>query len=118
MAPSPHQYQLMKLIQHHLSQRELAEAMGASLGKVNYCIEAPVDKAPVDNGLVDKGLVKLENFRRNDNKRGYAYLITLSGIEEKARLTARFLRRKQAEYDAIRHEIEELQRELAKGAEA
>lgn len=83
------------------SQRELAESMGMSLGKANYCLKA----------LVDKGLVKVRNFRNSQNKLAYAYLLTPKGVAAKGRLTGRFLKRKMAEYEALRREIEELKRE-------
>lgn len=95
---------LLKLLhtQPQLNQRELAERMGVSLGKANYCLRA----------LMEKGLVKLENFSHAENKRKYAYLLTPAGIEEKTRITLDFLKRKQAEYEIIRSEIEALQQEL------
>ncbi len=104
MPSDSHHYRLLKLIEAnpHMSQRELAQAMGVSLGKLNYCLKA----------LVTKGFVKLENFRRNEDKRVYAYLLTPNGIEEKARVTVAFLQRKLAEYEAIRGEIEELRKEV------
>jgi len=83
------------------SQRELAESMGMSLGKANYCLKA----------LLDKGLIKVRNFRNSQNKLAYAYLLTPKGVAAKARLTGRFLKRKVAEYEALRAEIEQLQRE-------
>ena len=106
MPSDSHHYRLLKLIEAnpHMSQREQAQAMGVSLGKVNYCLKA----------LVAKGFVKLENFRRSEDKRVYAYLLTPKGIEEKARVTIDFLQRKLDEYEAIRSEIEELQREVKK----
>lgn len=85
-----------------LSQRELADELGVSLGKINYCLRA----------LVDKGFVKVNNFRRSSNKLCYAYLLTPSGLEAKARLTRAFLLRKQSEYDALRAEIQRLQCEI------
>ena len=108
MLPNPHHYKLLKLIEANpaIQQREMAKAMGVSLGKANYCLKA----------LVQKGLVKMDNFRRNDNKLAYSYLLTASGIEAKARLTVSFLKHKLAEYEAIRNEIEELQRDAAKDA--
>jgi EPS-associated MarR family transcriptional regulator len=90
-------YTLLKLVEANpdISQRELAREMGISLGKVNYCLKS----------LVGKGFVKLENFRRSDNKLAYAYFLTPLGLEEKARITLSFLRIKEAEYEAIRREI-------------
>ncbi len=84
------------------SQRELADSLGMSLGKANYCLKA----------LVDKGHVKMHNFRNSRNKLAYAYLLTPSGVAAKASLTARFLKRKMAEYEALRVEIEELRQEV------
>ncbi|MHB1577661.1 MAG: MarR family EPS-associated transcriptional regulator [Acidithiobacillus ferrooxidans] len=97
-------YQLLKLLTEHpeMTQRELAAAMGISLGKTNYCI----------NALIEKGMVKSGNFRRNPNKDVYAYLLTPEGVQEKARVTVRFLHRKMAEYDALQAEIAALRREV------
>jgi len=108
--PDPHHYKLLKLIEANpaIQQREMAKAMGVSLGKANYCLQA----------LVQKGLVKMDNFRRSDNKLAYSYLLTPTGIEEKARLTVSFLKNKVAEYEAIRDEIEELRREAERDATA
>lgn len=86
----------------NMSQRELAEALGTSVGKTNYCIRA----------LVDKGLLKMNNFRNSKNKLVYAYLLTPAGIAAKAELTARFFKRKRKEYEVLRDEIEQLQREV------
>ena len=85
-----------------ITQRELAEALGVSVGAANYCLKA----------LVEKGWVKLENFQKNPNKLGYLYLLTPVGIAAKAQLTASFLRRKLAEYEALRAEIDQLQAEV------
>jgi EPS-associated MarR family transcriptional regulator len=85
----------------HCTQRELSREMGVSLGKVNYCMKK----------LTEKGWVKLTNFSHNPNKMGYAYLLTLSGIEEKSRLTFSFLKRKIVEYEILKKEINELQLE-------
>ena len=78
--------------------------MGVSLGVANYCLKA----------LVEKGWVKLESFQRNPNKLGYLYLLTPTGIAAKTQLTARFLKRKLNEYEALREEIERLQAEAKK----
>jgi len=75
--------------------------MGMSLGKANYCL----------NALIDKGLIKVRNFRNSQNKLAYAYLLTPKGIAAKTRLTAGFLKRKIAEYEALRVEIEQLRKE-------
>lgn len=89
-----------------LTQRQLADALGVSLGAANYCLKA----------LVDKGWVKLENFQRNPNKLGYLYLITPQGVAAKTTLTARFLKRKLAEYEALKAEIAQLEHESAASA--
>lgn len=85
-----------------ISQRELAETLGISLGKTNYCLKA----------LIDKGWVKAQNFKNSRNKLGYAYLLTPSGIAQKAELTVHFLRRKVREYEALEEEIAQLEREV------
>jgi len=95
-------YRLLKLIEQkpEISQRELAEELGLSLGKVNYCLKS----------FVARGLVKVNNFRRSDNKLAYAYLLTPKGIEEKARVTVRFFRRVEMEYETLKQEMENLGR--------
>ena len=85
-----------------LSQREVSEALGVSLGKTNFCLKA----------LVDKGLIKVHSFRKSQNKLAYAYLLTPSGIAEKSAITARFLKRKMAEYELLTSEIETLKAEV------
>jgi EPS-associated MarR family transcriptional regulator len=94
---------VMRLLsaQPELSQREVASSLGISLGKVNYCLRA----------LIEKGFVKAENYRNSRNKLGYFYLLTPSGIAAKAELTKHFLARKVREYEELRLEIERLQRE-------
>ncbi len=87
-----------------LSQRELSEKLGVSLGKINYCIQA----------LVTKGSLKMKNFRNSQNKKAYAYILTPKGIEQKAHLTIEFLKIKMQEYELIKKEIEELQSQAAK----
>jgi EPS-associated MarR family transcriptional regulator len=84
-----------------MKQRELAAAAGVSLGKTNYCI----------NALLEKGLIKVRNFKNNNRKLSYAYLLTPAGIAEKAALTQRFLQLKMEEYEMIRIEIELLKKE-------
>src|SRR5690606_6883565 len=91
----------------NLSQRELAEALGISVGKTNYCIKA----------LVDKGLLKINNFRNNKNKMSYAYLLTPAGIAKKTELTVKFLQRKVLEYEVLQKEIAALKTELAQSAQ-
>jgi EPS-associated MarR family transcriptional regulator len=96
-------YILLKTLEENpgLSQRDLAKKLGISLGKVNFCLKA----------LVDKGSVKINNFRNSENKLAYAYLLTPSGIEEKARITVHFLKYKLQEYERLKAEIEELRHE-------
>ena len=89
-----------------MSQRELSEALGLSLGKTHYVLHA----------LLDKGLVKARNFRRSDNKLAYAYVLTPNGIREKLQLTRAFLSRKEGEFEQLRHTIAALKNELAEGA--
>ncbi len=84
-----------------ITQREMAREMGVSLGKTNYCLRA----------LLSKGFVKVQNFRTSTNKRGYAYLLTPEGVAAKAALTREFLVWKRGEYEALRIELEGLQRE-------
>ena len=90
-----------------LSQRELSQALGISLGKTHYVLHA----------LLDKGLVKIENFRRSNNKLAYAYLLTPKGVREKVRLTRRFLVRKEAEFELLRSTIARLRQELEPAGE-
>ena len=85
-----------------VSQRELSKALGLSLGKTHYLLHA----------LLEKGLVKIENFRRNDNKLAYAYLLTPKGMKEKLRLTRSFLARKEAEFQRLSDTISRLRQEI------
>ena len=82
-----------------LTQRELAQKLGISLGGVNYCLKS----------LIDIGHIKAGNFKKNPDKSVYLYLLTPKGIAEKAQLTAGFLKRKMAEYQALKQEIESVQ---------
>jgi EPS-associated MarR family transcriptional regulator len=81
-----------------LTQRELANELGVSLGKAHYCMKA----------LIKRGLVKMGNFSHNQKKIGYAYLLTPNGIKSKAVLTAHFLERKAAEYAALKRELDNI----------
>jgi len=97
----------LKVLRHlednpDVTQRELAEALGISLGKTNYCLKA----------LINKGMVKAKNFKNSANKRAYLYILTPKGIETKARISLKYLLRKTEEYEALRLEIEELKTEL------
>ena len=97
-------FRLMRLLQDNpsLSQRELARALGISFGGLNYCL----------NALKDKGWVKMQNFNQSKNKLGYVYLLTPTGVAEKAVLTGRFLKRKMDEYEALKAEIAALRSDI------
>ena len=99
------QYQALKQLQRNpkLTRRELAEILGVSLGKTNYLVKS----------LLDIGWLKLENFRKSDNKMGYIYLLTPMGIAQKAAITRRFLDRKRSEYERLVLEIEALESEVS-----
>ena len=99
-------YRILKLLEAEpdASQRRIAEELGISLGRVNFCVQA----------LIQKGLLKAKNFRNSTNKRAYLYHLTPRGIEEKAKVTARFLKVKLAEYESLKRELEELQRDALK----
>ena len=105
MLTDEYRYKLLRLLETNpqINQRELARALGISLGKVNYCLKA----------LIEKGWIKARNFT-NSNKRAYMYYLTPRGFQEKARVTVRFFRRKVAEYEALRSEIETLRGEAAR----
>lgn len=98
-------YRLLKLLESNprLSQRQLAQELGISLGKVNFCLTA----------LIEKGLLKANNFRNSQNKLAYMYLLTPAGVEEKARITVQYLKWKMQEHEMLRAEIEELRREAS-----
>jgi EPS-associated MarR family transcriptional regulator len=93
-------YQLLQLLEENpeLTQRELAEKLGISLGLVNYCIK----------GLADVGFIKMKNFSKSKNKLGYMYLLTPIGIIEKSKITVKFLASKQDEFEKLKKEIDEL----------
>ena len=96
----------LKILKHiesnpQISQRQLAQELGVSVGKINYCVQA----------LITKGWVKAGNFKCSSNKINYLYLLTPAGIGEKTKLTASFLKRKIAEHEKITQEIEQLKRD-------
>ena len=97
-------FRIMRILQGNpdLTQRELADMLGMSVGGLNYCL----------NALIDKGFVKIGNFQKSKNKFKYVYLLTPQGIAEKMALTSRFLKRKMEEYEALRAEIEALKSEV------
>lgn len=104
MLTDEYRYKILKLVEANpeISQRELAAELGISLGKVNFCIKA----------LIDVGLIKVDNFRNSKNKLAYMYLLTPKGIEEKAKVTMRFLKNKLQEYEALNNEILALKKEI------
>jgi EPS-associated MarR family transcriptional regulator len=108
MVTDEYGYKIFKLLEVNpeISQREIARELGISLGKVNYCLKA----------LIEKGQLKMKNFRNNKRKRAYAYILTPKGIEEKASVTARFLKRKLLEYEKLQAEIELLKLEAFESA--
>ena len=85
-----------------VSQREIAQHLGISLGKVNFIL----------NALVEKGIIKAKNFKNNKNKRAYAYFLTPEGIKEKAKMTLGFFKRKTNEYDNLKIELRLLEKEV------
>jgi len=99
-------FRVMCILQENpdLTQRELAEKLGISVGGLNYCLKA----------LMEKGLVKMKNFANSKNKFGYVYVLTPIGMAEKAVITHRFLKRKMDEYEALKAEIEALKSEVEK----
>lgn len=102
-------FRVLRLLQDRpdISQRELAAQLGISHGKMNYCL----------NALMEKGLIKLGNFHNSQHKFKYVYLLTPAGIAEKAALTGRFLQRKLAEYEALKAEIQALQADAGQEAQ-
>ena len=93
-------YQLLKSLEQdaNLTQRQLSEELGISLGKVNYCL----------NSLIQRGFVKINNFKNSNHKLQYSYLLTPKGIEEKTKLTIEFLKVKTEEYEELKKEVEKL----------
>lgn len=102
------QFRLMRLLEANpgMSQREAARALGISLGKVNYCLQA----------LIGRGWIKVQSFTNSRSKAAYMYLLTPRGIKRKATLTVSFLQAKLREYEALRAEISQMQREARAGA--
>jgi EPS-associated MarR family transcriptional regulator len=104
MLTDEYRYKILKMVASNpaISQRELAQQLGISLGKANFCLKA----------LIEKGLLKASNFRNSNNKMAYMYLLTPNGIEEKTSITVRFLKHKMQEYEALRNEILTLRKEM------
>jgi EPS-associated MarR family transcriptional regulator len=102
-------YKLLRMLEANpqASQRDLAQALDISVGKVNYCL----------NALIERGWLKAKNFKNNKNKRAYMYYLTPRGFEEKARVTMRFFQQRLAEYEVLSAEIEALRRETTQEQE-
>lgn len=90
-------FQILRTInkKSKFTQREMADELGLSLGKLNYCLKA----------LKEKGLIKLKNFKKNKRKLNYIYILTPKGISEKTKLTINFMERKMKEYDELKKEL-------------
>jgi EPS-associated MarR family transcriptional regulator len=103
MLTDEYRYRILKILENNpsASQRDIARELGVSLGRVNFCLKA----------LVEKGLVKASNFRLNENKRAYLYLLTPKGVNEKTKVTIRFLKIKLDEYERLKREVAELRHE-------
>jgi EPS-associated MarR family transcriptional regulator len=103
MLTDEYRYKILKIIEVNpeISQRDLARELDISLGRVNFCLKA----------LIEKGLLKASNFKNSHNKLAYMYLLTPRGIEEKSTMTAQFLKIKMQEYANLETEIEQLRRE-------
>ncbi len=104
MLTDEYRYKILKLVEAkpEISQRELAAELGISLGKANFCLKA----------LIEVGLLKATNFRNSKNKLAYMYLLTPTGVEEKAKITLRFLKNKMQEYESLKLEINLLNQEI------
>ena len=103
MSKKQNQFQILKSLEQdpHSTQRQLSNNLGVSLGKINYCLKS----------LIEKGFIKVNNFRNNNNKIQYSYLLTPKGIKEKSKLTLDFIRIKTQEYNTLKQEIESLKQE-------
>jgi len=103
MLTDEYRYKILKILEANpeISQRDLAKKLNISLGRVNFCLKA----------LIEKGLLKASNFRNSQNKLAYMYLLTPQGLEEKSVITARFLKAKLQEYAKLQAEIEELRQD-------
>ena len=101
-------FRVLRMLQDNpdMTQREIAQSLSLSTSGLNYCLKA----------LIEKGWIKVHNFSQSKNKFGYIYVLTPQGIAEKTQLTSRFLRRKMAEHEALRAEIESLHAEAKSSA--
>jgi EPS-associated MarR family transcriptional regulator len=99
-------FRVMRILQENpdITQRELADKLGISVGGLNYCLKA----------LMEKGMVKMKNFAKSKNKFGYVYVLTSTGAAEKAAITHKFLQRKMDEYEALKVEIDAIKTEAYK----
>tara|TARA_B100001142_G_scaffold196753_1_gene195592 strand:+ start:808 stop:1122 length:315 start_codon:yes stop_codon:yes gene_type:complete len=102
MNNNPDHFEVLRKINNagKATQRELANDLGFSLGKLNYCIKA----------LKDKGFIKISNFKKNPNKLKYAYILTPRGISQKTKMTLSFMKRKIKEYDELKKELKNIER--------
>lgn len=110
MLTDEYRYKILKMLEANpsISQRALAQGLGVSLGKTNFCLKA----------LMNVGLIKATNFRNSKNKLAYMYLLTPHGLEEKTKITLRFLRNKIREYETLESEIKQLNKEIVQKAQA
>ena len=97
-------YRLLNILKEepYLTQKDMADRMGVSVGKVNYCIKE----------FTKKGIVKVKSFRDSRNKKRYLYILTPKGMEERVKISIRFLKAKMEEYDLIRSYIKELYNDM------
>ena len=100
MPNQQNKYQLLKSLEQdaNLTQRQLSKELGISLGKVNYCLQS----------LIQKGFIKINNFKNSKHKIQYSYILTPTGIEEKTKLTIRFLKVRAKEYEELKKEVDKL----------
>ena len=104
MSKKQNKFQILKSLEldSRPTQRQLSNDLGVSLGKINYCLKS----------LIEKGFIKVDNFRNSNNKTQYSYLLTPKGIEEKAKPTLDFIRIKTQEYDTLKQEVKNMDRDL------
>ncbi|HET7307850.1 MAG TPA: MarR family EPS-associated transcriptional regulator [Gammaproteobacteria bacterium] len=102
-------YRILKRLEDNpeVNQRELARELGISLGKVNYCLKA----------LIERGFIKVSRFRNSVNKKAYLYHLTPQGMQDRTRMAIRFLQYKRAEYEALERELQILEQEVRQRAE-
>lgn len=93
---------ILESADHEITQREMASLLGISLGKTNFCL----------SGLIEKGHIRIQRFKNSRNKSAYAYTLTPGGIKERVRLTVNFLAQKMREYELLKSEITQLEKEV------